>query len=63
MKLTNSDKLEVVNHCLHVNGKPFVVDSIGDEIIWAIEDGRLVTLFKGHLENYWNPEEIEGYWA
>ena len=64
MHLTPTDKLEVVNHCLRVNGKPFVVDSIGDEIIMDInEDGKLVTLFRGHLNNYWNPEDIEGYFA
>ena len=62
MTLTENDVLDVRNGCLVVNGKPFVVDH-PTEPMHSVEDGRLVTLFRGHLYNYWKPEEIEGYYA
>jgi len=62
MKLKPIDKLSMVNHCLRVNGKPFVVDT-PDEPLWDIEENKLITLFRGHLYNYWNPEDIDGYFA
>jgi len=54
--------LSVRNGCMFVDGKPFVVD-YPDESIKCIEDNKLVTVFKGHIYNYWCHEEIEGYWA
>ena len=62
MTLNNTDKLEMSNGCLIVNGKPFVVD-IPDEPLWDVQENKLVTVFRGHLFNYWQPEEIEGYLA
>jgi len=62
MNLKQEDKLSMINNCLKVNGKPFVVEK-PDEPLWNVEDNRLVTLFRGHLYNYWRPEEIEGYFA
>ena len=61
MKLKSTDKLSVINHCLMVNGKPFVVLK-PDEPTWEVVDNTLVTLFRGHLYNHWNPEDIEGYY-
>lgn len=63
MTLTNKDKLEVVNHCVTVNGRPFVVDFPKEPIAHVDEDGRLVTLFRGHLYNHWEPEDVSGYYA
>ena len=60
MTLNSTDDLEITNGCLMVNGKPFVVN-VPDEPLWDVEDNRLVTVFRGHLFNYWKPEEIEGY--
>lgn len=54
--------LEVRNYCLFVDGKPFVVD-YPDEPIKKVEDNKLVTVFRGHLLNYWSHEDIEGYYA
>ena len=62
MTLTENDVLSVRNGCLVVNGKPFVVD-YPTEPMYSVEDGKLVTKFRGHLYNYWKPEEIEGYYA
>lgn len=62
MKLKQSDKLSMINGCLKVNDKLFVVDH-PDEILYDVEDNKLVTLFRGHLHNYWEPEEIDGYFA
>ena len=63
MKLKRTDKLEVVNHRLKVNGQPFVVE-YPDEPICSIQEGKLVTLvFRGCgcTLTHWEPEEIEGY--
>ena len=54
--------LEVRNGRLFVDDKPFVVEYPGDEIR-GVEDNRLVTIFRGCLLNYWDHEEIEGYFA
>lgn len=62
MRLKDTDKLEMVNRCLRVNGKPFYVEK-PDEELYEVDNNKLVTLFRGHLYNYWNPEEIEGYYA
>lgn len=55
-------KLTVSNGCLFVDGEPFVVD-YPDEQISGVEDNKLVTIFRGHLYNYWSHEDIEGYYA
>jgi hypothetical protein len=63
MKLKKTDKLEVVDLKLKVNGKTFVVQH-PDEPLWRIEDGKLETIvFKacGFTSYLWEPEEIEGY--
>jgi hypothetical protein len=65
MKLKDADKLEVVNHSLRVNGRPFKV-AYPSEPIACMEDGRLVTLvFRGCgcTLSHWDPEEIEGEFA
>jgi hypothetical protein len=63
MTLNNDDKLEVVNHCLLVNGEPFVVEYPDEPLSGIDEEGRLMTVFRGHLYNYWKPEEVKGYYA
>jgi hypothetical protein len=63
MKLKNTDKLELVDRTLTVNGKPFVVQ-YPDEPLFGATDGKLVTIvFKGcgYTQTRWDPEEIEGY--
>lgn len=64
MKLKSTDKLTKVTTggCLIVNDKPFVVE-FPDEVLFDVEDNRLVTYWRGCLRNYWKPEEIEGYYA
>jgi len=63
MRLNSTDKLSIVNEFIHpylqVNGYPFIVE-YPNEKIWDVEENKLVTLYKGCLYNYWNPEEIEG---
>ena len=54
--------LECSNGCLFVDGKPFVVE-YPEEKLLRVEENKLVTLYKGHLYNYWSHEDIEGYWA
>ena len=63
MKLNKNDKMEVINGCLRVNGKPFVVEQPDERLLEIDEEGRLVTVFRGHLYNYWKPEDVEGYFA
>ena len=60
--LTDENKLEVRSKSLFVDGKPFVVLEPKEELS-HIEGGRLVTLFRGHLQNYWDNEDIRGYYA
>jgi hypothetical protein len=63
MKLKNTDKLEVVDRKLKVNGKTFIVQ-YPDEPLWRTEEGKLETIvFKacGYTSYLWEPEEIEGY--
>jgi hypothetical protein len=65
MKLKNTDKLEVVDRKLKVNGNHFVVQ-YPDEPLWRMEDGKLATIvFKacGYTCNEYEPEEIEGYFS
>lgn len=64
VRLKNTDKLTMVNKCLKVNGKPFVVE-YPDEQLWDAEDNKLVTLFRGchSMQNYWEPQDIKGYYA
>ena len=62
MNLEIHHKLEVRNKSLFVDGLPFVVDEPREELS-HIEDGKLVTLFRGHLTNYWEPQDIKGYYA
>jgi len=62
MNLKPTDKLSMINHCLRVNDKPFVVD-YPDEPLWDVQENKLITLFRGHLYNHWGPEQIEGYFA
>jgi len=63
MQLKNTDKLEVINGYLVVNGNLFIVD-FPNQPISHIEDNKLVTLFRGcrSMANYWNPEDIKGYY-
>jgi len=63
MKLKNTDKLELVDRTLTVNGRPFVVQ-YPDEPLFGTKNGRLITIvFKGcgYTQTKWDPEEIEGY--
>lgn len=63
MKLKNTDKLEIVNRKLKVNGKDFVVQH-PDEPLLRIDNGRLETIVIkacGCNLYQWEPEEIEGY--
>ena len=64
MKLKPTDKLTMVNHCLMVNGVPFIIEE-PDEYLFDVKDNQLVTLFRGasYMQNYWKPEEIDGYYA
>lgn len=64
MKLKSTDKLTMVNHCLRVNGIPFIIEE-PDEYFFDVIDNQLVTLFRGShsMKNYWKPEEIDGYYA
>jgi hypothetical protein len=62
MKLSSKDKLEVIDHRLRVNGRPFVV-KYPDEPICTMERGKLVTLIIkgcGCTLTRWEPEDIEG---
>ena len=62
MRIKNTDKLEVVNHRLRVNGRPFEVH-YPDEPLCCVHRGKLVTLVIkgcGCTLNHWEPEEIEG---
>ena len=63
MTLTKNDKLEVINNRLEVNGRPFIVDFPKEPIAHIDEDGRLVTLLRGHLYNHWDRQDVEGYYA
>lgn len=60
MKIKTSDKITMENKRLLVNGKPFTIE-YPDEPLWDIEGNQLVTIFRGHLYNYWNLEDVRGY--
>ena len=65
MRLKNTDKLEVINHVLFVNGDEFII-RYPDEPVACTDGNRLVTLLIkgcGISLNYWKPEEIEGFYA
>ena len=65
MKLKSTDILSMTNHCLKVNGEPFVVE-YPDDPLWDVTDNKLVTFFSDFViarKRRWNPEEIEGYFA
>jgi hypothetical protein len=53
------DNLEIKNGQLFVNGEEFLV-SFPSEPLHSIEEGNLVTIFRGHLRNYWNYSDIKG---
>jgi len=57
------DVLEVSNGCLFVNGKHLVVEYPDEPLHGIDENGKLVTLFKGHLQNHWDRCDIKGHWA
>ena len=62
MRIKNTDKLEVFNHLLRVNGRTFEV-YYPDEPLCCVDKGRLVTLVIkgcGCTLNYYEPEEIVG---
>ena len=62
MSQPDGSLLTVTNGCLFVDGVPFVVDyPLGH--LSTVEDNHLVVLFRGHLSNYYNHNEIEGYYA
>ncbi len=60
--LTDRNEIEVRSHLMYVDKKPFVVDH-PDEMMESFEDGKLITLFRGHLRNEWPINEIKGYFA
>jgi len=63
MKLKKTDKLELLDRTLNVNGKTFIVQ-YPDEPLFGTKDGKLVTIiFKGCgcTRTLWDTEEIEGY--
>ena len=65
MKLKNTDRLEVVDRRLKVNGRTFVVQYPNEPLL-CTEDGKLETIvFKGcgYTTTLWEPEEIEGYFS
>lgn len=53
------DTLSVVDGKLFINGNEFIVTFPSEPIIDII-DGKIVTLFRGCLRNYWRLDEIEG---
>ena len=54
-----SDKVELIDNKLIVNGKPMRISYPNAPLV-RIEDGKVVTLFRGHLENYDNLTEVCG---
>lgn len=61
--IKSSDSLEIRNGKLYVNGRLFVVTFPSDQPMKNIEDGSIITVFRGHLYNHWEPEDIEGYFV
>lgn len=53
--------LKVLNGDLFINDKKFIVKFPKEELHSIDEDGKLVTIFRGHLFNHWDLEDIEGY--
>lgn len=62
MDLQKDQKLEIKGGYLLVDGKTFIV-TYPKEMVKGIEDNKLVTVFRGGMLNYWEPEEIKGYYA
>ena len=62
MNLEHYHKLEVINRSLLVDGAPFVV-TFPDEELLRVEEGKIITSFRGRLENQWDNFEVEGYYA
>jgi hypothetical protein len=63
MKLKNTDKLEVIDRKLKVNGRTFIVQ-YPDQTLYNAKDNVLETImFKGCgcTITQWKSEEIEGY--
>ena len=66
--LKSTDKLEVKDGSVLVNGRPFDVTDPDESLDWpkSIDaDGNLVTWFKGRASNAntWSPEEISGHYT
>ena len=59
MNLSTTDALIFDHGKLYVNGRLFHV-TFPRETIFDVEENRLVTLFRGHLYNYWSPCDVEG---
>jgi len=62
MNLNNSQKLEIKNGYLMVDGKTFIVE-YPKEMVVGVEDNKLVTVYRSNLLNYWEPEDITGHYA
>ncbi len=66
MKLKNTDKLEIFDRKLKVNGRSFIVQYPDEPLYCCTKDGKLGTLlFKGcgYTCHKWEPEEVEGYFS
>ena len=61
--ITPTDKLEVINGCLHVNDREFVVEYPDEPLITVNEYGTLVTRGRDGNWNEHRPHEIKGYYA
>lgn len=59
-QIKESDKVELIDNTLFVNGDPMHISYPNAPLV-RIEDGNLVTLFRGHLENYEKLTEVCGY--
>ncbi len=54
--------LSVIDGKLFINKNQFIVTFPSEPIIDII-DGKIVTMFRGCLRNYWRLEEIEGHFV
>lgn len=55
------DPMEVVNGKLFVDSREFVLVEPDESPFGVDADGKLVTLFRGHLQNHWDRTDIKGY--
>ena len=62
IKIKEEDEMRISNTCLLINGEPVVVDTPNEPFI-GIEDGKLLTRFRGQLTNVWSKDQIECYLA